>query len=107
MANEQLKGHLDLLLLQVIADEPAHGYRLACLLRDRSDGTFDLAEGTLYPALHRMERLDLVASEWDDTGPRRRRVYHLTADGRVALRESRREWARFTSGVSAVLGGTA
>lgn len=107
MTNEQLKGHLDLLLLQVIADEPAHGYQLACRLRDRSEGTFDLAEGTLYPALHRMERLGLVASEWDETGPRRRRVYRLTVDGRVALRSRRREWVRFTSGVGAVLGSTA
>jgi DNA-binding PadR family transcriptional regulator len=104
MTNEQLKGHLDLLLLQIIADEPVYGYQLACLLRDRSDGTFDLAEGTLYPALHRMERLGLVASEWDDSGPRRRRVYRMTANGRVALRDRRREWARFTGGVGAVLG---
>jgi PadR family transcriptional regulator PadR len=107
MANEQLKGHLDLLLLQVIADGAAHGYQLAAVLRDRSDGTFDLAEGTLYPALHRMERLGLISSEWDDAGPRRRRVYRTTAEGRVALRDRRQEWVRFTRGVGAVLGVTA
>jgi PadR family transcriptional regulator PadR len=107
MANEQLKGHLDLLLLQVIADGAAHGYQLATVLRNRSEGMFDLAEGTLYPALHRMERLGLVSSAWDDAGPRRRRVYRVTAAGRVALQDRRREWARFTRGVGAVLGVTA
>lgn len=104
-SNEELKGHLDLLLLQVIADQPAHGYQLVCQLRDRSEGTFDVAEGTLYPALHRMERKGLVTSDWDDSGPRRRRVYRITTDGLRALRMRRQEWSQFTRGVTAVLGG--
>src|SRR6185312_13071269 len=78
MGREQLKGHLDVLLLQVIADQPAHGYQLVCALRDRSGGTFDLPEGTVYPALHRLERQGLVVGEWDEQGPRRRRVYQVT-----------------------------
>jgi PadR family transcriptional regulator PadR len=107
MANEQLKGHLELLLLQLISDGATHGYQLAATLRERSDGVFDLAEGTLYPALHRMERLSLISSEWDDSGPRRRRVYRTTTEGRIALRDRRQEWVRFTVGVRAVLGVTA
>ena len=99
-----MKGHLDLLLLQVIADQPAHGYQLVCALRERSGGTFDLPEGTVYPALHRLERRGLIAGDWDDAGPRRRRVYRLTAQGRSGLRAQRAEWTRFARGVSGVLG---
>jgi PadR family transcriptional regulator, regulatory protein PadR len=104
MGREQLKGHLDLLLLQVIADQPAHGYQLVCALRERSGGTFDLPEGTVYPALHRLERQGLIVGEWDDQGPRRRRVYRMTADGRKGLRAHKAEWTRFAHGVSGVLG---
>jgi PadR family transcriptional regulator, regulatory protein PadR len=107
MGNEQLKGHLDLLLLQVIADQPAHGYQLVCALRERSGGTFDLPEGTVYPALHRLEHQGLIVGDWDDQGPRRRRVYRVTADGQIALRAQRAEWARFARGVSVVLGAKA
>jgi PadR family transcriptional regulator PadR len=107
MANEQLKGHLDMLLLQVIADTPAHGYQLACALRERSRGAFDLPEGTLYPALHRLERQGLISSEWDRSAARRRRIYRLSAEGATALHTRRQEWVRFTRGVRAVLGASA
>jgi PadR family transcriptional regulator, regulatory protein PadR len=106
MRNEQLKGHLDLLLLQVIADRPAHGYQLACALRDRSRGAFDLPEGTVYPALHRLEHQGLLASAWDEDSPRRRRVYRITQDGHAALRAQRAEWRRFSHGIGAVLGAS-
>jgi PadR family transcriptional regulator PadR len=103
MGNEPLKGHLDLLLLQVIGSEPAHGYQIVCALRDRSNGTFDLTEGTVYPALHRLERQGHLISAWDDSGARRRRVYRVTADGHVSLQARRLEWTRFACGVGAVL----
>ncbi len=106
MGNEPLKGHLDLLLLQVLDAEPAHGYQVVCQLRDRSNGAFALAEGTVYPALHRLERQGLLASDWDEHGPRRRRVYRLTPQGRSSLHARRTEWAEFAVGVSAVLGAT-
>jgi PadR family transcriptional regulator, regulatory protein PadR len=106
MGNEPLKGHLDLLLLQVLDNEPAHGYQVVCQLRDRSQGTFALAEGTVYPALHRLERQGLLASDWDAHGARRRRVYRLTPQGRNSLRARRAEWTEFAVGVSAVLGAT-
>src|SRR5690242_20751645 len=106
LGREQLKGHLDLLLLHVVADRPAHGYRLVCALRERSGGTFDLPEGTVYPALHRLERQGLLAGEWDEEGSRRRRVYRVTSTGLTALRQQRVEWIRFSRAVGDVLGAT-
>jgi PadR family transcriptional regulator, regulatory protein PadR len=107
MTGERLKGNLDLILLQILAGGGMHGYRLVCELRDRSEGVFDLPEGTVYPALHRLERQGLLTSEWDTSGPRRRRLYRLSAPGRTALRAERREWLRFTGAVGAVLGSPA
>lgn len=107
MANEPLKGHLDLMLLQVLAAGPAHGYQVIEALRQRSDGAFDLPEGTIYPALHRLERAGALTSSWDNSSGRRRRVYRLTPSGRGELRTARSEWRRFSAGVTAVLGATA
>jgi len=98
------RGHLDLLLLAVLQPGPVHGYAAIAALRDRSDGAFDLAEGTVYPALHKLERAGLVASRWTDGGGRRRRVYELTSAGAAALAARRQEWGRFASSVQAVLG---
>ena len=75
MNRERLKGHLDLLLLSSLSAGPAHGYAVIAALRDRSEGTFDLPEGTIYPALHRLEDAGLLGSSWADAGGRRRRVY--------------------------------
>jgi DNA-binding PadR family transcriptional regulator len=101
-----VKGHLDLLLLAVLAQGPGHGYALIERLRARSDGAFDLPEGTIYPALHRLERAGLLSSGWSDATGRRRRVYTLTPRGRTALAERRDEWRRFSGAVSVVLGGS-
>jgi PadR family transcriptional regulator PadR len=76
-------------------------------LRERSSGTFDLPEGTVYPALHRLERLGLLQSTGTEAGGRRRRVYELSPQGREAARAHHREWAAFAAGVQAVLRGTA
>src|SRR5487761_1642131 len=100
---ERLKGHLDLLLLSVLAAGPAHGYAIITALRARSEGLFDLPEGTVYPALHRLEEAGLLASSWSDADGRKRRVYALTSEGETALAAQRTEWTRFTSGVQAVL----
>jgi DNA-binding PadR family transcriptional regulator len=99
-----LRGHLDLLLLATLARTgPVHGYALIGALRDSSDGTFDLPEGTVYPALRRLERDELVSSWWDDDAPRRRRIYRLTPAGEAARSTKNREWAHFVRGVQAVL----
>jgi PadR family transcriptional regulator PadR len=100
---EALKGHLDALLLAVVASGPAHGYRIVEDLRLRSGGAFDLPEGTVYPALHRLERGGLLASRWTLSSGRRRRVYHITRRGRSALARQRADWERFAGAVEAVL----
>ncbi|MET7418641.1 helix-turn-helix transcriptional regulator [Dactylosporangium sp. NPDC005555] len=103
-----VRGHLDLLLLTVLADAgPAHGYALIAALRERSRGAFDLPEGTVYPALHRLERDGLVVSHWEHAVPRRRRVYALTSDGRHARVAKQGEWGVFVAGVQSVLGPAA
>ena len=106
MRREQLKGHLDLLLLSVLADGPAHGYAIIGELRERSAEEFTLPEGTIYPALHRLEAAGLLRSSWAEQAGRRRRLYELTAKGVSALAELQGEWRRFSTGVQAVVGGT-
>ena len=105
MRREQLKGHLDLLLLSVLADGPAHGYAIIGELRERSAEEFTLPEGTIYPALHRLEAAGLLRSSWAEQAGRRRRLYELTAKGVSALAELQGEWRRFSTGVQAVVGG--
>src|SRR6187399_2475638 len=107
MNAETLKGHLDLLLLSALQPGPAHGYAIAEKLRARSDGTFDLPEGTLYPALHRLERASLLASRWSEVNGRRRRVYQLTSKGQRALAAKNGEWRLFARAVQSVVGGVA
>src|ERR1700748_1573419 len=98
MNRERLKGHLDMLLLSVLSAGPAHGYAIITSLRARSDGTFDLPEGTVYPALHRREDAGLLSSSWPEGDGRKRRVYALTGKGETALAAQRTEWKRFNGG---------
>jgi PadR family transcriptional regulator PadR len=107
MDRERLKGNLDLLLLSVLAAGPAHGYAIISVLRERSGGTFDPPEGTIYPALHRLEDSGLLASSWAQAEGRRRRVYGLTDKGVAALAAQRTEWRKFATGMQAVLGWAA
>jgi PadR family transcriptional regulator len=102
MRAESLKGHLDALILAVLADGPLHGYAIIEELKRRSSGSLALPEGTVYPALHRLERAGLLASEWSD-GSRRRRVYRLTPRGKRELGQRRGEWRDFVQAVEAVL----
>ena len=106
MRPEQLKGHLDALLLAVLEPGPQHGYAVIESLRIGSGGTLDLPTGTVYPALHRLERAGLIGSDWETVGGRRRRTYQLTASGRAALGEHRALWAEFSIAVTALLGRT-
>lgn len=103
MPKETQKGHVDLLLLSVLDRDPAHGYGLVEALRERSKGVFELAEGTIYPALYRLERQRLVASSWATVGGRRRRVYRLTARGGRELSRQRSEWRTYVEAVEAVV----
>jgi DNA-binding PadR family transcriptional regulator len=105
MRPDLVRGHLDGLLLAVLAEAPGHGYELIQRLALRSDGVLDLPEGTVYPALHRLERAGLVTSGWSTHDGRRRRVYRLSAAGRRAAGKARTEWRVFAQAVSGVLGG--
>ncbi len=104
MKPDAFNGQLDSLILATVAEESAHGYVILQRLRHRSSGAFELAEGTLYPALHRLERDGLLRSSWSTDTGRRRRVYEATRAGHAALQERRTEWRRFSTAVEAVLG---
>ena len=107
MGAEALKGHLDMLLLAIISDSPSHGYAVIEELRRRSGEAFDLPEGTVYPALHRLERAGLLTSSWSSPGGRRRRVYRVSPKGGRALERQRGEWSEFVAAVQRVVrGGT-
>jgi len=103
--SDVLRGHLDLLLLAALKSGPAHGYAVIMEVRSRSRGAFDLAEGTVYPALHRLERAGLLESWWVRHEGRRRRVYQLTSSGASALAEQQVEYRHFTQGMRWVFGG--
>jgi DNA-binding PadR family transcriptional regulator len=91
------------MILAVVGAGPAHGYAVIEALRQRSGGVFELPEGTVYPALHRLEADGLLASSWDTASGRRRRVYRLTRRGRSALGLGRSEWQVFARAVEGVL----
>ncbi len=101
---EVLKGHLELLVLSVIAAGAGHGYAIIEALRDRSHGVLDLPEGTIYPLLHRLEDRGLLRSRWVSV-KRRRRVYQLTTVGEETLERRRHEWKLFTRAIGSVLAG--
>jgi DNA-binding PadR family transcriptional regulator len=103
MRAETLKGHLDALLLAVLAEGPRHGYGVIEALRARSDGQFDLPKGTIYPALHRLEQAGLVRANWSEDTGRRRRVYELTPAGHRKLGAERTAWQEFATAVGALL----
>src|SRR5581483_8269390 len=103
MRSDGVKGHLDLVLLGVLAAAPGHGYAVINELKRRSGGVLDLPEGSVYPALHRLEDVGLVISEWTHAGGRRRREYRLTPDGTNALAAERTEWRRLAGAIDAVL----
>jgi PadR family transcriptional regulator, regulatory protein PadR len=106
MRAESLKGHLDALILAVLSTEQLHGYAIIEQLKRRSGGQLALPEGTVYPALHRLEHAGLLSSSWSD-GARKRRVYRLTHTGRKELGLRRSEWRQFSGAVEAVLGSAA
>jgi PadR family transcriptional regulator, regulatory protein PadR len=100
---EPLKGHLDMLLLAALVGEPRHGYGVMQRLAVTSQGAFDLGEGTIYPALHRLQRKGLLTSHWHEVEGRRRRVYALTPTGEESLTGKRQEWDSFVRGVAQIL----
>jgi transcriptional regulator len=101
-----LQGTLDLLVLRVLAVGPMHGYGVATLVHERTDGDLAIEDAALYQALHRLDRQGLVDAEWRPSDNNRRaRYYELTAAGRKRLREQTTNWRRYTRAVDAVLQG--
>jgi DNA-binding PadR family transcriptional regulator len=99
------RGDYALLLLGLLETREMYGYELVAELRDRSEAVIDLPEGTVYPALRRLERDGLIAGHWVETASApRRRYYALTLAGEHALAEGREAWRRFTHAASGVLG---
>jgi PadR family transcriptional regulator, regulatory protein PadR len=105
MEGEMLKGHLDMIVLAALSTGPAHGYAVIQEIHRRSGGAFELPEGTIYPALHRLEQAGLLSSHWTkaETG-RQRRVYALTKRGSRALADERVIWRRFADAIGGLLG---
>jgi DNA-binding PadR family transcriptional regulator len=104
MNAQALKGHLDALLLATLEAGPGHGYVIMETLRAGSGGRIDLPTGTIYPALHRLERAGLIQGSWSVVGGRRRRTYELTPTGRATLGNERAAWREFATAVNALLG---
>ncbi|GII91038.1 PadR family transcriptional regulator [Sinosporangium siamense] len=103
MKPDELRGHLDALILAVLEKEALHGYAIMEELGKLSSGAIDLPTGTLYPGLRRLERIGYLRSSWSTVGGRQRRTYELTSAGRRALADERSAWQRFTSVIGAVL----
>src|SRR5882724_5261327 len=108
MEGEMLKGHLDMIVLAALAAAgSAHGYAVIEEIKQRSGGAFELPEGTIYPALHRLEQGGLLTSRWVTAqSGRRRRVYALTRRGERALGARQVVWEQFSDAVGGVLRGT-
>jgi PadR family transcriptional regulator, regulatory protein PadR len=97
MRPEELKGHLDTLLLAALERGPQHGYAVIAALRQATGGRLELPTGTIYPALHRLEHRGLIAGSWSAAAGRRRRIYQLTAAGTRALSGRRADWRDFAA----------
>lgn len=99
-----MQGALDLLVLKILQHGPAHGYALVQRIQQISDDVLQVQEGSLYPALHRMEQASWIASEWKATeNGRRAKYYKLTPDGRRQLEREQENWSRVTGAVAKVL----
>src|SRR5215813_3389748 len=102
--SDLLQGTLDMLILKVVALGPIHGYAIAQRLQQMSKDVLQVQQGSLYPALHRLEKRKWVRAEWaaSDTG-RDARFYELTKLGRQKLEDQRANWARLSTAITAVL----
>ena len=103
-SRELLKGNTEALLLSILAREPRYGYQMVKEIGQISGGYFHFREGTLYPALHRLENDGLVRGEWQ-TSPAgmQRRYYHITEKGRRSLARLSKEWASFSRAMNLVV----
>lgn len=101
---DALRGSLDLLVLKTLSLEPMHGWGISQRVQQISKGALEVNQGSLYPALQRLEKEGLITSEWQTTeNNRRARVYHLTPAGRRALGTEIESWRRFAAALEIVL----
>jgi transcriptional regulator len=98
------KGTLPTLIMEALVHGPSHGYRIAQQIKERSQGVLDFKEGTLYPALHKLENEGLVESFEEIEKGRPRRYYRITKSGRGVLAKDRAEWRELSRAVSSILG---
>lgn len=105
--NPLKSGTLDLALLAALETQPRYGLEILQHVNARSGGAFDLREGSLYPALHRLVKASWVESEWQesDKGGAPRKYYHLTESGQAALSEKKAEWRTLRGALDALLIG--
>ncbi len=104
MDSRLLWGAVEMLILEVVSHAPTYGYEIAQTVAQNSQGYFDLKEGSLYPALHRLEQQKLLQSFWQEVDGRRRKYYRLSSAGQSALEAKRAAWKAFARGVDGVLG---
>jgi DNA-binding PadR family transcriptional regulator len=104
MDSRLLWGAMETLILEVIAQGQTYGYEIAQTVTARSRGYFELKEGSLYPALHRLEQQKLITSFWQQVDGRRRKYYKLGPSGARVLEERKQEWRAFARGMQGVLG---
>ena len=102
-----LPGTLDMLILKAVSLKPLHGYGVLLRIRQMSGGALEIRQGSLYPALYRLEHQGLIAAQWGQSeNNRRAKYYTLTAAGRRRLREERAGWNRLASAIAAALDTT-
>ena len=105
MQTDALRGSLDLLVLKTLSLGEMHGWGISHRIQQMSQGVLDVNQGSLYPALQRLEKIGLITSEWGTTDNNRQaRFYRITFSGRRALRAEVESWRRFADGLEAVLG---
>ncbi len=102
---ELLKGSTSLLVLRLLETENMYGYEMMKDLKERSEGVFELKEGTLYPILHSLEEKGWISSYWDESTAKKRKYYSITKEGRKHLKAQKEEWKQFKNGMNQVLGG--
>lgn len=104
MDSRLLWGAVEMLILEVISHGPTYGYEIAQRVTSDSKGYFDLKEGSLYPALHRLEQQKYLSSFWQEVDGRRRKYYKLSTAGQKALGTKKEAWREFSRSVDGVLG---
>ena len=98
-----MKGNIDTLLLSLISQQPMYGYHVMRELEGKSQGYFKFKEGTLYPALHRLEKAGLLQAKWQTlTSGRQRRYYYITDKGRRVLVEQTAQWREYFAAMNLI-----